>query len=277
MLKTHAFSSVSLVLLTVFSIGGLSVGTVYASPCCGGGSNPKEASPVNGYSGQVTPRQAAPEPPSKAPHGGQLAATTWYHFEIVYGPHETRVYVYDTFRVPTSARGISGHAFMRVRSNGGEYLYPLEFVPVQREQDYLAVRVDLTRVHDGDMDVLFELAGMPSREAPRARISSLFARPPIAETSHSAGRPLLTSSEVSQPPAFDIHHQTQRIVVSRATAADHPAIRAQGACPVMNQSLGSHGNPTKILIDGRPVFVCCGGCVSKVKQNPGQFLAKVSG
>lgn len=277
MLKTHVFSSVSLVVLTVFSIGGLSVGTVYATSCCGGGSNPKEASPGNGHPGQMAQRYVAPEPPSRAPHGGQLAATTWHNFEIVYGPHETRVYVYDTFRVPTSARGISGHAFMRVRSNGGEYRYPLEFVPVQHGHDYLAIRVDLTRVHDGDMDVLFEMAGMPSREAPTARISSLFARPPIADRGHSVGRPLLTNARGSQPARSDVHHQTQRIVVSGVTAADHAAIRAQGVCPVMNQSLGSHGDPTKVLIDGQPVFVCCAGCVSKVKQNPGQYLAKVSG
>ena len=69
------------------------------------------------------------------------------------------------------------------------------------------------------------------------------------------------------------HH----IAVSHVTEADRPAVEAQGACPVMNQPLGEHGTPIKILVDGQPVFVCCKGCVSSVREDPDQFLAKSNG
>ena len=56
------------------------------------------------------------DPPFCAPHGGQLSKTIGNYYEVVYGPQETRVYVYDIFRFAKSARGIQGWAIMRLRS-----------------------------------------------------------------------------------------------------------------------------------------------------------------
>lgn len=66
-----------------------------------------------------------------------------------------------------------------------------------------------------------------------------------------------------------------RIAVSRATRADIAAVKAQGYCPVMNQPLGNRETPVKVEIDGRPLYVCCKDCVTKVETNPDLYLAKV--
>ena len=47
-------------------------------------------------------------------------------------------------------------------------------------------------------------------------------------------------------------------------------------CPVLeNSRLGSMGRPVKLMIEGRPVFICCDGCQEDALANPRQTLAKV--
>jgi hypothetical protein len=77
------------------------------------------------------------------------------------------------------------------------------------------------------------------------------------------------------PPSDRQAPPRREVAVSSATAADRPAVEAQRVCPVMNQPLGEHGTPIKILIDGQPVFVCCKGCVGKVEEAPNLYLSIV--
>lgn len=229
--------------------------------CCSSESGgTKTADGASCHADQPVAQQRS-ESPFQAPHGGQLIKTLWNFYEVVYGPQDSRVYLYDIYRSPVSAGGIQGWAIMRVRSTGGEFRYPVRYVPVAGGQDYLAVRVDLTRVHDGDMDVYFDLANLRNRAEPTVRFAQTYAmtrQPP--------------------PPAVAPNYLAQpQVVVTTATRADDPAIRAQGVCPVMKQPLGSHGAPTKIVVGGRSLFVCCEGCVDKVKQNPGLYLARANG
>ncbi len=36
------------------------------------------------------------------------------------------------------------------------------------------------------------------------------------------------------------------------------------------------GDPIKVLIDGHPLYLCCRGCVAKVKKNPAAYLPKAT-
>ena len=109
-------------------------------------------------------------------HGGQMTATARHVFEVVYQPQESLVYVYDPAQRPISARSVGGEIVMRVRGNSQEYRYPLQYVPTPGGQhDYLAARVDVSRVRDGDMTVEIVLANLPSREEPSARFTQTFA------------------------------------------------------------------------------------------------------
>jgi hypothetical protein len=37
------------------------------------------------------------------------------------------------------------------------------------------------------------------------------------------------------------------------------------------------GTPTRVVISGRAVFLCCDGCEDSLKQEPAKYLAKLSG
>jgi hypothetical protein len=86
--------------------------------------------------------------------------------------------------------------------------------------------------------------------------------------------PPLPPIDSSENPG--VYRAASQVVVVRATPVDEGAIRSQGVCPVLNQPLGSHGPPTKLLINGRALFVCCQGCVEKVKKSPDKYLEMVA-
>lgn len=345
MTYTLPIKSVPLVAaVALVTIGGFGNEPVYAGSCCEQGASSTVADqPSCHSSAQRTTRDT---PPFRPPHGGQLSKTIWNYYEVVYGPRETRVYVYDMFRERVSTRGIQGLATMRVRSSGQSFDYPLRYVPVQNGQDYLVTDVDLSHVRDGDMDVEFNLSSLPHESEPTARFTQVYASSAsqydanlavgavAAATAHrreydvaaaaaeehchiegtSAGgcscggcggrsasatapSPAAIFSPVATPGTRSVVglrrlpaatdggnqrgdmtslSQPPGVVVVGATAADSAAIQAQRVCPVTNNRLGSHGPPTKLLVNGRPLFVCCQGCVGKVEENPEMYLARVS-
>jgi YHS domain-containing protein len=63
-----------------------------------------------------------------------------------------------------------------------------------------------------------------------------------------------------------------RLTVTAATAADRAAIQAQRVCPVTGAPLGSMGTPLKVTIGGQDVFLCCRGCLGKVRANPERYF-----
>lgn len=259
------------ILIGTLLVGGLITSRAFAQrSCCS-----KKKSGASGKAGchdasQVRERA---DPPFRAPHGGQLSRTTFNYFEVVYGPGETRLYVYDMFRYPEPTRGIVGEAIMQVPSNGETYHYPLHHVSASDGQDYLAVRVDLTGVRDGDMDVQFEVRNLPFREFPTARFTQVFARPQqtmVVAPRQVAGQQQPKATEGTAPqPTEPI------VVVTEATGADQVAVKRQQICPVTDSPLGEHGTPLKMTIDGRSLFVCCQGCIQKVQANPQLYLATV--
>lgn len=64
--------------------------------------------------------------------------------------------------------------------------------------------------------------------------------------------------------------------VSLATLAqgDQAAIARQQVCPVTGAKLGSMGDPIKVLVGDHPLYLCCAGCVAKVKQSPDKYAVQ---
>jgi YHS domain-containing protein len=54
------------------------------------------------------------------------------------------------------------------------------------------------------------------------------------------------------------------------------AFGGQKTCPVLDEKLGAHGNPVPVSVSGQTIYVCCRGCVNKLKANPTPYLAKVA-
>lgn len=57
--------------------------------------------------------------------------------------------------------------------------------------------------------------------------------------------------------------------------SDRAAAEMQRWCPNMpDDRLGSMGTPVRILIEGKPVFLCCADCEAGARANPKATLAK---
>ncbi len=64
--------------------------------------------------------------------------------------------------------------------------------------------------------------------------------------------------------------------VAKLPAADQPLAEAQLFCPIEEGSrLGSMGTPVKLMLGGKPVFLCCKGCEDAARENTKTTLAKV--
>jgi Cu(I)/Ag(I) efflux system membrane fusion protein len=59
------------------------------------------------------------------------------------------------------------------------------------------------------------------------------------------------------------------------TAEDRVAAKKQRICPVTGALLGSMGEPYKIKVKDRTVFLCCQGCAGAILQDPDKYLAKL--
>jgi uncharacterized protein (TIGR03000 family) len=66
------------------------------------------------------------------------------------------------------------------------------------------------------------------------------------------------------------------MALAELTPQDRILAEKQRFCPIMPETpLGAMGPPTKVIIKGQPVFLCCPDCVAKARKHPDQTLAEV--
>ena len=64
--------------------------------------------------------------------------------------------------------------------------------------------------------------------------------------------------------------------IAKLPEEDREAATAQKFCVVEEKSrLGSMGMPFKVMVEGKPVFLCCAGCEDEALKDPAKTLAKV--
>jgi Cu(I)/Ag(I) efflux system membrane fusion protein len=56
---------------------------------------------------------------------------------------------------------------------------------------------------------------------------------------------------------------------------DHQSAMQQHFCPVSGEMLGTMGVPEKIEVEGKTVWICCGGCDAKIRAEPEKYLSKI--
>ncbi len=65
--------------------------------------------------------------------------------------------------------------------------------------------------------------------------------------------------------------------LARLSDEDRREAEAQKFCVIeQNNRLGEMGAPVKILVEGQPVFLCCGDCKEEAFKDPKATLAKVA-
>lgn len=66
------------------------------------------------------------------------------------------------------------------------------------------------------------------------------------------------------------------VALAKLAPADRQIAETQRYCAVQVKSdLGSMGTPLKLMLEGKPVFLCCGGCKKSALANPKSTLASV--
>jgi Cu(I)/Ag(I) efflux system membrane fusion protein len=80
----------------------------------------------------------------------------------------------------------------------------------------------------------------------------------------------------STPEDEDALEKKARIELAKLSAADRRLAEEQRFCPILQTNrLGSMGPPVKIILDGKPVFLCCPSCEGKARANTQRTLDKV--
>jgi uncharacterized protein (TIGR03000 family) len=63
--------------------------------------------------------------------------------------------------------------------------------------------------------------------------------------------------------------------LAKLSVDDRKLAEAQNVCPLTGDPLGSLGVPERIMLKGKPVFLCCKECIEKAKADPDKTLAKL--
>ena len=185
-----------------------------------------------------------------ASHGGTLAKTPNYHFEVVFSKDGVKVYPLTADHKPVDGTGLSATAtFYHPSTPKPWFSRPLRAAapgPGQASAS-LDCAIDLSKVPAQGVRVAFEVAGLPSPAEPKVSFTVPFAPAAGGE-----------------------------ITVTKATAADQKAINAQKVCKVSHEALGSMGVPLKATRGDKSILVCCQGCIKEIKADPDKFFGPLA-
>jgi len=220
--------------------------------CCGGGRHNHGAAADDSHAGHSEchlPNGGLPPLEQRTPHGGLFLEAGSNSLEVVYLPQETRVYLYGKSRQPLSARELRAQMSMQLPSQTGVRQFALQYVaqPIgSKDQDYVATAVDVTQLPD-ETPIKFRFENLPDRPHSKAEFNPLFSRCQV--------RPYVA-----------------RVLL---TQADREGLARQQTCPITGATLGSMGDPIKVLVGDRPLYLCCTGCIDKVEETSGNPPARL--
>src|SRR5439155_14712912 len=84
-----------------------------------------------------------------------------------------------------------------------------------------------------------------------------------------------TSAAAVRPSTPADEEDRVKAALAKLSAVDRKSVDAQKLCPIRKTRLGSMGTPVKVILEGKPVFLCCKGCEEEAREHPGQTLAAV--
>ncbi len=242
--------------------------------------------------------------PQRGPHGGTLRQSGSLQLETVVSQGGIQMFVFDRDGKPLSAERAQGAASLRVEGNAKRYRYDL----LPDGKGGLTAPVNLSKIAGRQIEMDMQLVGLPGIGNQPLRLQEVSTVPASQQQLASAAIARQKICPVSgkalgsmgDPVAVDVNGQTvyvccdgcvnaiksnpakyasggPEITVTTATDADAVLIAKQGKCPVMDESLGSMGQPIKVMVGDKPIFLCCKGCVKRIQAEPAKYLAMVYG
>ena len=241
--------------------------------------------------------------PTAGPHGGSVRQANGVQFETVVTQGGIQLFIYDKAGQPVAVDQGRGAASLRVAGNAKRYRYDL----LPDGKGGLTAPVNLSKIAGRQIELDVQLVGI-SGATGRVAFQEVASVPPsesqLAEAAIArqkicpvSGKPL---GSMGQPVAVDVDGGRvyvccsgcagavkaepakyaagrPEITVTSATESDAALIKRQAKCPVMDESLGSMGQPVKVMVGDKPIFLCCKGCIKKIKAEPAKYLAMVYG
>ncbi len=239
---------------------------------------------------------------SAGPHGGEViqAGTNWC--EVVYKKKGIQIYLYDSKGKKISSKKIRGNVSMTIKGNPKKYSYDLYPASAKKgEENVLSLSLDLSKIPDDAMTSEFSLYGLPGSGRRATSFSQVFHLtggsgsgtvvaqkicPVSGKPLGSMGQPIKVAVNgedvlVCCEGCVDrLKNNPNKYLVNlmnsppmKSTKSDAQEIAFQKKCPVMDEPLGSMGNPIKMRVKGRNVYLCCKGCIKKLKKEPAKYLA----
>ena len=241
---------------------------------------------------------------ANGPHGGTLRQTNGIQVETVVSASGIQIYVFDRDGQSVSVDTGRGAASLRVSGNAKRYRYDL----LPDGKDALDSPVDLSAIAGRQIELDIQLVGIPATSSRTISFQEVASVPASEQQLATAaivrqkicpvsGKPL---GSMGDPVAVDVNGQRlfvccegcvnaikgnpdkyaagrPEITVTSATSADAALIAQQKVCPVMDEPLGSMGQPIKVMVGDKPIFLCCKGCIKKIQAEPAKYLEMVYG
>ena len=206
----------------------------------------QETPPTTGDQAGVTEQAEIP----RGPHGGSLKQVAGVEFETVVSTGGIQLFVRGQGGAAVPVENARGVLTLAIEGSAKRYRYDL----LPEGQGSLTTRVNLSKLIGKQLELSIQLFGMRGTD-----------------------KTPLTFTEVAMIPPLDQPEPPPTVVVSKVTEADKSLIAKQATCPVMDEPLESMGGPIKLLVGEKPLFLCCKGCIKKVKAEPEKFLKAVYG
>ena len=245
-------------------------------------------------------------------HGGTVAETDHYRFEVVTEADGLRVYPLGDALAPGVVDGLKGRAFFLL-PEAKQFTKPYTLRPVASAEgqpaDALELMADLSGLPTEGTNVTIQVWRMPdpaettaeftvpfstvqaaeivaveATEADQLGIDVQATCPVSGDDLNAMGGPIKVTRGPDeslflccQGCLAEIEESPDRyfgslISVSRATKADAEAVAAQGTCPISEGDLNAMGGPIKLSKGGESVFVCCPACIDAVKADAATYL-----
>lgn len=173
----------------------------------------------------------------KGPNGGSLTKVGASTVETVVHSGGIKFIVTDGHGKPLAAESGKGSLTLKVGTSSKGYKFQLK--PI--DDHTLGAAINLSKVEGHVLHLNVELQGVATS----------------ALKFHAIGK----------------YHAN----VDGKSVSDEVLISLQGVCPVSGQKLGSMGAPPKIMVKGKPLFICCAGCKAKLDASPDRYLTKFYG
>ena len=185
-------------------------------------------------------------------HGGKVAMTKEYHFEVVFTKDGLKVYPRTHEDKPLDSSKLTGTATF-YHQNSPKPWFDKPLTPTKssaslgKTTESLEAKVDTRKVPaSGDKETVV-VSGLPDEAEPTATITVPFALAVKAE-----------------------------ITVAKATKADEKAIAALKTCPVSKEDLNDMGGLLKVTRGDQSTFLCCQSCLKKIQADPDRYLGEAS-